>query len=93
MQSAVLSQEGRRVGAFPVNGAGQHPRAPTACHTADIIKPGICLALLRNKAVPNSTFRPMADKAELLSGVGRQAPCCASFEVYVARPEGADIRR
>ncbi|MGP4876994.1 hypothetical protein ACTXQV_33835, partial [Klebsiella pneumoniae] len=51
------------------------------------------LALFRNEAVPYSTFRPMSDKARLLSGVGRQAPVCASFEVYVARPEGADIRR
>ena len=59
----------------------------------EITKPGFCPALLWNKAVPNSTFRPMIDKAELLSVAGRQAPCCASFEVYVARPEGADIRR
>jgi hypothetical protein len=51
------------------------------------------LPLLENEAVPNSTFRPETDKAELLSGVGRQAPVCASFEVYVALPEGADIRR
>ena len=56
-------------------------------------KAGINPALLWNKAVPNSTFRPEVDKATLLSEVGRQAPCCASFEVYVARPEGADIRR
>ena len=35
-------------------------------------KAGLNPALLWNKAVPNSTFRPM---------------------VYVARPEGADIRR
>ncbi len=56
-------------------------------------KAGINPALLWNKAVPNSTFRPGVDKATLLSEVGRQAPCCASFEVYVARPEGADIRR
>ena len=53
-------------------------------------KAGLNPALLWNKAVPNSTFRPMAT---LISEVGRQAPCCASFEVYVARPEGADIRR
>ena len=59
----------------------------------EITKPGRSPALLWNKAVPNSTFRPMVDKAALLSVAGRQAPCCASFEVYVARPEGADIRR
>ena len=50
-------------------------------------------ALLWNKAVPNSTFRPEFDMRKAISEVGRQAPCCASFEVYVARPEGADIRR
>ncbi|BBK16741.1 hypothetical protein SEN777SA01_35130 [Salmonella enterica subsp. enterica serovar Agona] len=49
-------------------------------------KAGLNPALLWNKAVPNSTFRPEVDKATLLSEVGRQAPCCASFEVYVARP-------
>ncbi|OAF32095.1 hypothetical protein AXK30_22115 [Escherichia coli] len=56
-------------------------------------KAGNYPALLWNKAVPNSTFRPMVDIATLISEVGRQAPCCASFEFYVARPEGADISR
>ena len=46
-------------------------------------KAGNYPALLWNKAVPNSTFRPMVDIATLISEVGRQAPCLSLIHIYV----------